>query len=503
MRQGWRVDAGQLDDYLLVGSAVVLLAVMAVRLSVRLGLPSLLLYLLMGVILGESGIGVEFDDARLAQALGFAALVVILAEGGITTKWSDVRPVLGWGLSLATIGVAVSVVLVAVPTHYVLGVGWQTSLLLGSVISASDAAAVFSVLRIVPLTHRLRGALEVESGTNDATTVLLVVLLSSDDPTRHGVFGFVGLLAYELAAGAVVGGIVAVAAVWVLRRVALPVSGLYPISVVAFAVLSYSGAAALYASGFAAVYVTALWLGNAELPHRGATRSFVEGFAWLAQIGLFVMLGLLASPSRFTTWQLTAGLFVGAVATFVARPIAVFVSSLPFKASAREQVFVAWGGLRGAVPIVLATIPLSQGSPRADDIFGLVFVLVVILTLAQAPTLAPVASWLGVTEKLRARELDVEAAPMERIDADLLEVTVSADSRLHGVEIAELRLPEAALVSLVVRGDRSFTPTLTTTLMRNDQLLVVTPRSQRTATEQRLQEVSRGGRLAGWNRGRR
>jgi cell volume regulation protein A len=495
------MDAAQLDGYLLVGSVVVLLAVLAVRLSVRVGLPSLLLYLMMGVLLGEQFIGIRFDDADLAHALGFAALVVILLDGGITTKWLEIKPVLGWGLLLATAGVVVSVAIIAVPTHYAIGLGWQTSMLVGAIISATDAAAVFSVLRAVPLTHRMRGALEAESGTNDATTVLLAVVLSSHDPLQHGVAGFVGLLTYELVAGGLIGAVVGFGAAWVLRRVALPVSGLYPISVVAFGVLSYSGTAALHASGFAAVYVTALWMGNSELPHRAATRSFVDGFAWLAQIGLFIMLGLLASPSTFTWWQLGAGLFVGAVATLVARPVSVMVSALPFKVTVPEQIFVAWGGLRGAVPIVLATIPLSEGSPRATDVFGMIFVLVIILTLVQAPTLGPVARRLGVLEPHQARELDVEAAPMERIDADLLQVLVTGESRLHGVEVAELRLPPGSLISLVVRDGQSFTPQRTTSLRRGDQLLVVTPRAQREATERRLQDVSRAGRLARWNPG--
>jgi potassium/hydrogen antiporter len=211
------------------------------------------------------------------------------------------------------------------------------------------------------------------------------------------------------------------------------------------------------------------------------------------------MLGLLAWPSRFTWWQVTAGLLVGAVATFVARPAAVAVSSVPFRASLAEQVFVAWGGLRGAVPIVLATIPLSEGSPHADDIFDMIFVLVIILTVVQAPTLAPLADRLGLVERLQAHELEVEAAPMDRVRADMLQVLVTPDSRLHGVEVAELRLPPGAVVSLLVRNGSSTTPTSTTTLQHNDQLLVVTPRAQREATVRRLQEVSRAGRLARWN----
>jgi len=494
------VDVDSLDRMLLAGSAVVLLAILAVRASVRVGLPSLLIYLAMGMVLGESLLGVRFDDARTAQALGFAALVVILTEGGLTTKWSEVRPSLGLGLALATLGTGVSIVVVAAFAHYTLGLSWQLSVLLGAITSPTDAAAVFTVLRRVPLKRSLLGTLEAESGLNDAPTVLIVVLLSADHGPHGGALGalaFAGLIVYELVGGVLLGILVGRIGAVVLRRVALPASGLYPITVLAIAVLSYAGTAALHASGFAAVYVTALILGNSELPHRASTRSFAEGLAWLAQIGLFVMLGLLASPSTFTAGQIASGVVVGAVLTLVARPISVLVSALPFRIPWREQGFLASAGLRGAVPIVLAAIPLAQRVDRAAEIFNVVFVLVVVLTVLTAPLLPMLARRFGVIVD-RPRDLDVEAAPLERIAADLLLVRITKKSRLHGVEIGELRLLPGTSVSLIVRGDTSFTPDLGTSLRRGDDLLVVTRSKDREATERRLQAVSRRGRLAGW-----
>lgn len=491
------MDATSLDTALLVGSAILLLAVVAVRASVHVGLPSLLLYLAMGILLGESVLGVEFDDAKTAHALGFAALVVILTEGGLTTRWSEVRPSLKLGVALATVGVAISVGIVAFAAHYLLGLPWELAVLIGAVTSPTDAAAVFAVLRRVPLRPSVLGALETESGFNDAPTVLLVVLLSSSSVAHHSALELLGIVVIELLAGALIGAAVGVAGAWVLRRVALPAIGLYPISVMAIAVLSYAGAAALHTSGFAAVYVTALWLGNSELPHRVSTRSFAEGMAWLAQIGLFIMLGLLASPSSFELSHLVGGLIVGAVLSLIARPVSVFVCGTALRVPWREQAFLAGTGLRGAVPIVLATIPLAERLPRSDDVFNLVFVLVVVLTLLTAPALPKLGALLGVTVE-RARDLDVEAAPLERIAADLLQVHVTDQSRLHGVEVGELRLPAGTSVSLVVRGEASFTPDLQTTLRRGDDLLIVTPRAAREATERRLQAVSRAGRLAGW-----
>jgi potassium/hydrogen antiporter len=492
------VTVEQLDDYLLVGTGVLLAAILAVRLSVRVGLPSLLVYLLMGVALGESGLGIPFEDAALAHALGFAALVLILAEGGLTTRWAEVRSSIRLGGALATVGVAVSVATMAVLVHYLLGLDWQLAVLLGAVTSPTDAAAVFSVLRRVPLPRRLSGALEAESGLNDAPTVLLVTLISEGVIAEQGPGTVVGLMLYELGAGVVAGLVVGYAGVWVLSRVALASSGLYPIAVLAFAVFSYAGAAAIHASGFAAVYVAALVLGNAELPHRLATRSFSEGVAWLAQIGLFIMLGLLASPGRIETEHVVLGLLAGGLLTFVARPLTVAVCAVPFRMPWREQGFLAWAGLRGAVPIVLATIPLAEHVPGADDVFDLVFVMVIFYTLVQGPTLPATARLLGVVTRGEARDVEVEAAPLDRLSADLLQVRIPPGSQLHGVEVRELRLPEGVSVSLVVRGDHSFVPDGRRVLRTGDDLLVVTPRAVREATEERLRAVGRAGRLAQW-----
>jgi cell volume regulation protein A len=493
------VDVESLDQMLLAGAAILLLAILAVRVSLGAGLPSLLIYLAMGLLLGETALGIRFDDADLARALAFAALVVILTEGGLTTKWADLRPSLPLGLALASVGVAVSTCVVAVAAHFVLGLGWELAVLLGAVTAPTDAAAVFAVLRRLPVRTSVRGALEAESGLNDAPTVLLVVLLSSEHGLEYGLFGFLGVVALELLGGSVVGAGVGFGGAWILRRVALPASGLYPLAVTAFAVLAYAGAATLHMSGFAAVYIAALILGNSELPHRSTTRSFSEGLAWLAQIGLFIMLGLLAFPVDFKPSHVVEGLVIGVVLTVLARPMSVVACAAPLRFPWREQGFIAFAGLRGAVPIVLATIPLSEQVPQAGDLFNVVFVLVVFLTLATAPFLPWVGGQLGVIVE-RARDVEVEAAPLDRIAADLLQVHITAESRLHGVEIAELRLPKGASVSLIVRGGASFTPDLRTTLRRGDDLLVVTPRRSREDTERRLQDVSRGGRLAAWTR---
>ena len=492
------VDVQALNEFVLIGSAVTLLAILAVRLSSRAGLPSLLIYLLMGVALGEAGLGIPFEDAELTQALGFAALAVILAEGGLTTNWRQMRSSIRLGASLATLGIVVSVTLVAIAGHYLLGLPWQLAVLLGAVCSPTDAAAVFSVLRVVPLPKRLTGALEAESGLNDAPTVVLVVLVSTGAVSDHHPGVVVAMVVGQLLGGVAVGLAAGFGGAWLMRRAALPTAGLYPLAVLSLTFLSYGAAAAAQASGFAAVYVAALVLGNSELPHRGATRSFAEGVAWLAQIGLFVMLGLLLSPGRITLSTVGLALAAGLVLTLLARPISVAVSAVVQPMPWRELAFLSWAGLRGAVPIVLTTIPLAEGIDGSERLFDLVFVMVVVFTLLTGPTLPWAARVLRVARRSEPRDLDVEAAPLERVAADLLQVTISPRSLMHGVEVGELRLPQGASVSLVIRDDQTLVPERRTVLRAGDHLLVVTPRRQREQTEKRLRQVSRGGRLAQW-----
>ncbi|MGI9085018.1 MAG: potassium/proton antiporter [Aeromicrobium sp.] len=496
------MDIHELDRYLLIGSAVLIVAVLAVRLSITAGLPSLLAYLGLGLLLGSSGAGIDFADADLALALGFAALMLILAEGGLTTPWSDVRPTLGLGVTLATLGSVVSVAVVSVGAHYLLDLRWQLAILLAAVLTPTDAAAVFSVLRTVPLRKSVTGTLEAESGLNDAPIVVFVVAVSAGNIRSDGLWEFAGLIAFELALGVVVGLVVGFGAGRLLRTLALPASGLYPLVVIAFAVLAYGAATFLHASGFAAVYLAALVLGNTELPHRRATRSFVEGVGWLAQIGVFVMLGLLASPDTFEWWHVWTGLAAGALLTFVARPLSIAASAVWFGRPWREQVFLGWAGLRGALPIILATIPLAADVEGANDLFNIVFVTVIVYTLVQSAPLQRLAAWSGVLSDA-GRDIEVEAAPLERISADLLQVRVTRGSKLAGVEVGELRLPEGASVTLVVRDDKPFVPHRTTRLRRGDDMLVVATRSVREDTEKRLRAVGRDGRLAGWGGGRR
>ncbi|MGP3949200.1 potassium/proton antiporter [Streptomyces sp. 7N604] len=485
-----------LNELLLVCSILLLVAVAAVRISSRSGLPSLLIYLGIGVAIGEDGIGIGFDNAQLTQVLGYAALVVILAEGGLGTKWREIKPALPLAAVLSTVGVAVSVGITAAAGHYLVGLEWRQALIIGAVVSSTDAAAVFSVLRKVPLPPRLTGALEAESGFNDAPVVILVVAFSTAGPIDSW-YALLGKIVLELAIGAAVGLAVGWLGAFGLRHVALPASGLYPIAVMAIAVGAYAGGALAHGSGFLAVYIAALILGNARLPHWPATRGFAEGIGWIAQIGMFVLLGLLVTPHELGD-DIVRAVIVGLVLTVVARPLSVVVSTTPFRTPWRERALLSWAGLRGAVPIVLATIPMVYEVDASEDIFNIVFMLVIVYTLVQGPTLPWVAKRLRLGNGETAADLGIESAPLERLGGHLLSVSVPQKSRMHGVEVGELRLPRGSAVTLVVREGKSFVPSPTTVLRRGDELLVVATDPVRDAAEKRLRAVAEGGKLAGW-----
>ncbi|MFG2985259.1 potassium/proton antiporter [Streptomyces sp. NPDC048258] len=477
---------------------MLLVAVAAVRISSRSGLPSLLIYLGIGIAIGQDGIGnVVFDNAELTQVIGYAALVVILAEGGLGTKWKEIKPALPAAIVLSLVGVAVSVGVTAAGAHYLVGLEWRQALLIGAVVSSTDAAAVFSVLRKVPLPARITGVLEAESGFNDAPVVILVVAFAAVGPVDDW-YVLLGTIALELAIGVAIGLTVGFLGAYGLRHVALPASGLYPIAVMAIAVTAYAAGALAHGSGFLAVYLAAMVLGNAKLPHWPATRGFADGLGWIAQIGMFVLLGLLVTPHELVH-DFWPAVVIGLVLTMLARPLEVFVSLLPFRIPWREQVLMSWAGLRGAVPIILATIPMVSGIEGSDRVFNIVFVLVVVYTLVQGPTLPWLARKLRLGESEEtASDLGIESAPLEKLRGHLLSFAIPPASRMHGVEVSELRLPPGASVTLVVRDAKSFVPLPSTVLRRGDELLVVATDPVRDAAEARLRAVARGGKLAGW-----
>ena len=486
----------QLYVALFLGGLVLLASIASTRLATGAGLPSLLLFLGVGVLVGEAGLGLHFDNAQLAQDLGTAALGVILVEGGLTTRFSDIRKVLAPASVLATVGVGVSTMVTAAAVHWLLGMDWQLALLLGAIVSSTDAAAVFSGLRVVPRPRRLGGLLEAESGFNDAPAVILALLFSTT-PLHLEPGVIAATLVYELAIGTMIGLGCGFLGAMALRRIALPAAGLYPLAAFGLGMLAFAAAGSANASGFIAAYLAGVVLANKSLPHRSATRSFAEGSGWLAQIGVFVILGLLVSPDELLD-EVVPAVVTGLVLLLLARPISVMVSLIGFRVPWREQVFLSWAGLRGAVPIVLATYPIVAGVPDSWRLLNIVFILVVLYTLVQGPSLRKVAERLDLIPRDTTREIHVDAAPLDVLDAELLTMTVAPGSRLHNVMVLELRLPDPGVVTLIIRAGKPFVPQPMTRLAIGDEVLIVTTTATRDLAERRLRAVSRRGKLAHW-----
>lgn len=483
---------------LLVGAVIVLAAILGVRLAGRLGVSGLFLFLLLGLVLGSTFPALDLQDAELATVLGYSALVLILAQGGLTTRLSQLRPVLWPAITLASIGVAVSITAVALPLVWLLDMEPQLAILLGAVLAATDAAAVFSVMRRIKVSERVRTLLEAEAGFNDAPVVVLVSVVASSSFGEAPWWQIPLLVVVELIGGAIVGVGVGYASRWLLPRLALPSVGLYPIAALALLVGSYGAATVVHVSGFMAVYLAAVIIGStARLPHRRSIIGFADGLAWIAEIGLFVMLGALAEIDRLPAAVPTA-LFVIAVLVLVARPLAVLVSLVPFRWPWSTVAFASVAGLRGAVPIVFAAIPLAAAVTGASLVFDVTLLVVLALLLVQTPILAPLGRRLGVVLPGEAMELEVESAPLDGMRALVLGVEIPQESGFVGTFVMEIGLPQGAVVALVVRGEQAISPDAHTRIRAGDRLIIVTTEEARSATDERIRSVARSGRLARW-----
>ena len=485
---------------LLVGAAIVLVSILGVRYAGRLGVPGLLLYLGLGLFLGTFFEELSFNDAELGVILGYVALILILAQGGLTTRMSELRPVLWPALALASVGVVVSIAVVAVPLIWLMGMDTQSALLLATVLAATDAAAVFSVLRKLKLAPRLRTLLEGEAGFNDAPVVVLVSVLASGSFGSDPWWAIVLLIFAELVGGAVIGILGGFVSRWLLPRLALPSVGLYPIAAMALLIATYGLAAVLHTSGFMAVYVAAVLMGSAtRLPHRRSIIGFADGLGWISEIGLFVMLGLLADVHRLPS-ALGIAAVAGVASVLLARPLASFVALTPFGWGLRERIFVGVAGLRGAVPIVFAAIPLGLAVTGSQTVFDATLIVVLALLIVQTPFLPAIARRLGLGLPDEAAELEVESAPLDAMNAVVLAMDIQGESGLVGIFLSELGLPRGAVVSLIVRDGEPITIDANSRLRPNDRILVVCPGSMRVATERRLRMLSKDGRLATWAR---
>lgn len=478
------------QPWVLAAGVLLIAGVVATKTSTRLGVPSLLLFIGLGMLAGSDGLGgIEFDDVDLASSFGVIALGFILFSGGLGTRFADIRPVLGQGIALASVGVALTASLVAALAAWALDLSVEEAILLGAIIASTDAAAVFSILRSrgVAIDARLGATLELESGSNDPAAVFLTVAaieVLTDE--RTGVALIAGSFVLQMTLGAVCGYLLARAATWVLNRLHLDFDGIYPVLTVGFVLVTLEAVTMVGGSGFLALYVAGVTMANRDYIHKRSLIRFHDGVAWLMQIAMFVLLGLLVFPARLPDVALD-GLFVAAVLIFVARPLAVFVTLLPFRVPVREMTFISWVGLRGATPIILATFPVAAGVTNASWLFDIVFFVVLTSVLIQGTTIAVAAR--------RLRLVDDSASPARRVSFDtvitgdegprLHEVTIGPQSPAVDRQILDLDLPSGVLVVLVRRGAMSFMPQGSTVLEAGDEVLVaVEPQHAASVDEQ-------------------
>jgi len=472
-------------ELILIAGLLLAIGLAAAKVADRVRVPGLLLFLGLGMLAGSEGIGgVEFDDAELTRTLGTIGLVLILFEGGLSAGWTEIRPVLGTAVSLATLGTVLTALLTGAAAIWLFDLGTLEGLILGSAVAATDSAAIFAVLRGSRLRRRLARALEGESGMNDPVALLLVVgFIDWIEMTDYGVDDMALTLAGKLALGLAIGFVVGHAARWAFRNLDLPSPGLYPVASVATAALAYGVAELVHGSGFLSVYVAALILGTGVVPAKQTTIAFHQGLSWVSQISLFFLLGLLVFPSQLGDVAAEA-LLLSAALMFVARPLAAVVASALAPFDMRERLMLGWAGLRGAIPIWLATFPVIAGVEGADQIFNAIFFVVVTSTLIQGATFEPLAQRLGLTstEPALPRPL-IETGIIRPLGGETLVWRVATGDAAVGHMIKDLGLPREALVNLIIRGEIAIPPRGSTEIEAGDELHIVVRAEQHDEVE--------------------
>ncbi len=466
---------GTEGSFILAAGALLALGLAASLLAGRLRIPGLVLFLGVGMVLGSDGLGlIDFTDYELARTIGILALALILFEGGLAAGFPEIRPVLGSAISLAVVGTLTTAVITGLVATWLLDLTLLEGMLVGSIVSATDGAAIFALLRGSTLKRRLARTLEGEAGMNDPVAVLLVIgfieWIQHDD---YGIIDMVGLFVLELGIGALIGLAIGWLAVQAFRRANLATGGLYPVASLAVVGLAYGAADVLHGSGFLAVYLAGLAMGSAQLPARRTVAAFHDGMAWVAQLAMFLTLGLLVLPADLLDIAFE-GTLLALVLVFVARPVAVIVATAFAPLGMTDRLVLGWAGLRGAVPVVLALFPIIEGVPDAETFFNIAFFAVLVSTLLQGTTFEPLARWLGATtEEPALRPQLVEVGSIRELGADVVEVPISEGDAVIGVRVRDLGLPREALVNVLVRGDEALPPRGSTRLEAGDRLYIV------------------------------
>lgn len=464
-------------NILFIGSILLLISLLAGKTSYRFGVPALILFLIIGMLAGSEGVGgIYFKNPKSAQFIGVVSLNFILFSGGLDTDWASVKPVVWQGISLSTIGVFLTAISLGVFVWSITGFTIFEALLLGSIVSSTDAAAVFSILRSksLALKSHIRPTLEMESGSNDPTAyVLTIAFLALVVDQNEGFASVIPLFFRQMIIGAVAGFLFGVGSKYVINKIKLDFEALYPVLVIALMFITFSATNYVDGNGFLAVYLSALYLGNQDLIHKRTILRMFDGLAWLMQIVLFLTLGLLVFPTQvFAIWGL--GLVISLFLILVARPIAVFLSLIPFRMKLRRRFYISWVGLRGAVPIVFATYPLLAGIDKAGMIFNIVFFISLTSILIQGTTLPLVAKWLKVAlpEKAKPRT-PVDLFLSERAKTKIVEIDIPEGGYAVGKKIVDLEFPKTAIIAMIKRMDEYITPNGSTEIEANDTLTIL------------------------------
>lgn len=476
---------GDEGSLILVAGLLLALGLAASLLAGRLRIPGLVLFLGVGMLVGSDGLGlIAFTDYELARTIGIIALALILFEGGLAAGIQEIRPVLGSALALATLGTLITAVVTGLAAYWLLDLTLLKGMLVGAIVSATDGAAIFALLRGSTLKRRLARTLEGEAGMNDPVAVLLVLGFIEwiQDP-GYGIVDMGLLFAQQLGIGAVVGIAVGWLAVQAFRRARLATGGLYPVASIAVVAIAFGFADVLHGSGFLAVYLAGLAMGSANLPARQTVHAFHDGLAWVAQLTMFLALGLLVFPSQLDeiAWQ---GALIAVVLVFIARPLAVLVATAFAPLGMGDRLVLGWAGLRGAVPVVLATFPVIEGIEGSLTFFNIAFFAVLLSTLLQGTTFEPLARALRATtaEPALPRPL-VEVGMIRQLGADVVEVPINEGDAAIGVRVRDLGLPRDALVNVLVRNDEALPPRGSTRLEAGDLLYIVARQSAVAALE--------------------
>lgn len=465
------------DNVLLVVSVLLIISVLAGKTSYQFGVPTLIFFLIIGMLAGSEGIGgIYFDNPRVAQFIGVFALNFILFSGGLDTNWKLVKPIMWQGITLSTIGVLMTAILVGVFVWAITDFTIYEGLLLGSIISSTDAAAVFSILRSknLALKSKIRATLELESGSNDPMAYFLTIaFLGIVTEPDKGVLSIVPLFFQQIIIGSVAGYLFGLGGKHMINGIKLDYEGLYFVLAIAIMFLTFSVTDALGGNGFLAIYLAALYLGNHEFIHKNSILKAFDGYAWLMQIVLFLTLGLLAFPSRIYP-VIGLGLAISIFLIVVARPVSVLICLYFFKMKFRRRAYISWVGLRGAVPIVFATFPLIAGIDKANMIFNIVFFISVTSVLIQGTSMPLVARWLGVSLPARVKPLTpMDKLLSETMNTALTEIKIKSDCPAVGKKLVELRLPESSIIAVIRRKGKYLIPSGGTILEKGDELMVL------------------------------